>query len=1254
MLGPTPNSPRLLSVQSVNTTDAFAAKLVSNAETANDADSHNRVPISPVLTYAPAGTSVPSSPGIPPVRVEYPQLVRQFKVTDQEALVTQHAFLTRDMQRLHGEQPSFNDFLRQQLGQMVPDQPSLRLKDLTFKRWITQSDGTVKTLSSEPLRDALSRKVVSLLTDPDQKDEADSAEQFGIFTRASDGSESVSVNVQLTLDMIARRIVTQFAPTLQAFWTTPRPTLRDPNVLESPQNQLLALHKQQLSTLAALRVSDGTLSAASKRLIDAALQYPTLAEREAAFPNDARPGVYPLTMDDGTERGALMAGCFLITSTDGSEATPPTWAKGRTLPLNDANGPVVLYTPSEGFEEFATPAQARQVLAQRLDAAGPNADLLRQTLPLALQNKTEPPSGDDLMWSVEPLAGDVLGEGISRMLKRQEEEINANFSRAATDPGAWKAFDNAADWSYLLSGDNAMLARDEKLADKLAPEWLKNLTPEQETLFDFLEHSEAISTRALASMLEKLPALNVFARDRINEAIKKLYPSAQVNADKLMVQVKTRSSLQSGGRGSTHTLGFNNTSMSLTDLALKNPSEFPAIERGRFTQVTYTLPLTDTQGNPILDAEGKPVILDTEQLKALVNTTDVGGGYTRLLKEQLATDTQEGAAGELRKAWKASLSDALDKEAFLGSLNPDAYTSPAILDTSSKRGAQWVAAVLDHPDPADRPQVDGKNIVVNALVQRGLPVQGVMVIGNQTDKQLVLYTPDAPDGVSFREVADEEALNALMDKKEWRLYSASRTSPIDKNDVVKAGEAIRSYAFDATKNPVRTVGLLIDMLKLTSARMTLKPIDGNFQEELYKQKVKSLIDHADHQSVSSAEVATQSKINKALFGIEVAMIFADLLPVLGKGVSMGVRLGKAALTTLRANARILPRLIKKPGLLRGVYSEFSVAASGIPNVRVAPLRPVPKSPLTSRAPAPVIPLHTSGSVPASAAGASQNLNLSAIAVSDDVIKGRPLRPDGTYNVGDNWYVRFTDDTQVSRVYQIDSAFHARDGRVAIIDPGMPSTAPKLYRVRAFLQSDGNGGWRSSRLPGGAPQPTTVSQGTKRPASQGSSTTGAGTSSATNGLPASKRPRVPESFPGEKALMEPPVKGKNVFYHYTGAKPHAAITADRSLSPSSSDLSGQPLPGKRGRHYFTDLAPGDMPTKQISETIFGKRKHGNALDKMSHYYEVNTSGLNVIQSPNNPHIFYVDIPFEIPLKYRGGPNGELVDRVISHGKTPLKL
>ncbi|WP_330212888.1 membrane-targeted effector domain-containing toxin [Pseudomonas sp. Z18(2022)] len=1004
---------------------------------------------------------LPGSTGIPPEQRS--TLAGHFNVGDQQAFITQHNSLALAMQKLHGQQPNFKDVQLQQVAAMLADQPHLNPATLTFKRWIRQSDGIIKTLSEQPLLEALDKKIAELSSQPWKNTDEGANVQSGIFSQGKASQPPALIDTTHSLSTIAQHITTQYPEATLAFWTTPRPSKTNPLVLKAPQDELLTLHKRQLSTLAALRASDGTLSPAGKQLIDAALQYPTLAERENVFADGARPGVYPLTLDDGTERGALLAGTFLITQTDGAFSTPPTWPKGRSLALDEANGPVVLYTPGEGFEEFATPAQARETLAQRLDQGAIDADLLLQTLPLSLQNRPNPPTGDDLMLRVEPLAGDVLAEGIPQLLKRQQAEINASFAKISTQLTypLHPVIDEAADWSYLLDGSNAMQARNQKLADKLQPDWLKNLPPVKAALFAHLERAEEKSASRLRPLLEKITTLPNFARDRMNEAIQKQYPTAQVDADKLMVQVQTNTRIHTGRPSGNETRSVQNRELSLTDLALKNPTEFPAGESGKHTQVTFTLPLKDTQGKPILDANGNPVTLDTDQLKTLVNTADAGGEYTELLGRELATDTDSGRAGEVRSAWKANLADLMEKEAFLAELNPDAYKTAATTNTTTKRGAQWVAAVLKHPHPANRAQVDGKTIVANAFVQNGLTVQGVMVIGNQSDSPLVLYTPDSPDGVVFREVADQSALNALMAKKEWQLYTANRKSPVEKDSVTQLADRANSNWITTFTNPQITLAnLLINAPKTKDIGNKLKPISENIQDELYKQQVKMLIDNADAQSISSAEVAAQSKTNKIQFGIEVASIFLDLLPVAGKGVSLGIRLGKAGVKALRANTKVLPALIKNPALGRLIYADFATSAAGIPLYRSPPLRPVTAATRTvPRAlPAP--------SGPGSSTQALPNRDLSAYAVPNELIQGRPLRPDGTYNVGDNWYIRFTDSTGTNKVYQIDSAFHARSGMVNIVDPSAPLTVPKSSRIKASLLAAGNGEWRLSELPGG--------------------------------------------------------------------------------------------------------------------------------------------------------------------------------------------
>ena len=1049
-------------------------------------------------TYAPDDLPVPDSPSTPPAAVTPPR---------NSSLIEQHNEAAHAIQQLYKEQPNFKTFLQQQLATLFPDQPHLNVADLTFKRWGKQNDGSIKTLSVEPFLDALHKEIQEQLRNPGKKADEGNKVYGDFFTRGSTGVPPTLVTPSHSLHTIAQRIV-QYATTQQKFWTTPRQSPHNPHVRTTPQNELLALYKQQLATVAAARANDGTLSPASKQLIDTALQYPTLAARENAFADGARPGVYPLTVDDGTERGALLAGTFLITQTDGSFATEPAWPKGRSLALDDSHGPVVLYTPSKGFEEFATPAQAREALAKRLDDGGVEAELLLQTLPLALQNRTEQPSGDDLTWRVEPVAAEVLAEGIPWMLKRQQEEINKQLiqtltattpANPLTDPTSAQAIDDAADWSYQLDSTNALLAYNAKLIEKQQPQWLKNLTPDQEAIFLKLEQWEKKSTDALLPLLEKIPSLSDFARDRMNEAIKKLYPTAQIDADKLKVQVDETTTqdnstsfiladmtLEIFGKRTTTSSG--QTQLSLTDLALKNPTGFLPRSLQKKTTITLTLPLTDTQGNPILDSNGKPIILNDEQLKALIKTADVGGQYDKLLKKELAPD----APSNLREAWKSNLSDAMEKDAFLAELNPTAYKEQAAEDKNSKRAAQWVTAILDHPDPANRPKVDGQNIIANALYDYGQPVHGVMVIGNKVDSSLVLYTPKAPDGIAFREVAGQKAMDDLFKKDEWKAYIADRKSPVKKDDVAERDEVVRGIPnnpFTALA-PDKALDIAEKSIKVMLGGSVLKPIEGNVQDHLYQQNVQMIVDKADHQSVSSAEVAKQSFINMATYGVEVGMVFLDFLPGAGKVARTGTHLSKAALIALRANRKLLPKLTKHPGLAKTIFVDFLLATAGIKGVRAAPLRPVFRSSTSARTPTPrqrpTTPTPTPTPTPhtpapatastSSGAGtvatrpstsaAPPSRDLSAYTVPNEVISGRALRPDGTYNVGDNWYVRFTDSTGENRVYQIDSAFHARSGQVNIIDPNAPATASRSSRTVASLQSAGNGEWRINQLPGG--------------------------------------------------------------------------------------------------------------------------------------------------------------------------------------------
>jgi hypothetical protein len=910
-----------------------------------------------------------------------------------------------------------------------------------------------------------------------------------------------------------------FANAVTRFWTSPRSNEKDPS---PPQNQLINLHREMLSTQAALRLEDGTLSPASKVLIDKAFRYPTLAARENAFPNGARPGVYPITVDDNTPNGARLAGAFMITTTDGSGQTQPHWPNGnKNLPANQDHGPVVLYTPGEGFEEFATPAQLQAALMQRIDKGGVPAELLSQSLPLSAENLRKPLRGEDLTLSFAPTSGDVIAEAIPQLLERQKAELNALTHADTSDmngPQISQAMNNAANWSTQLDGSNAMLARGERLEEKQQPQWLKNLSRMNEGQYKYLDAREQQSLQTLVPLLEEIPSLQGFASQQLRAALRKKYPTVNIDPDKIMVTTTRQSRTHTGRQGAYVARNVSRQHSSLIELALKNPTAWPAAESHQHVEVKFAAKLTEVSGKPVLGADGKSVVLGTEELKTLVNELDVGGNYITLLKERMAPDAQTGAPGKLRSAWKANLSDVMQKQAFLGQLNPQAYPQ-------GSSGPEWVRAVLDFPDAATRPQVDGKTVVANTVSHYGQKLQGVVAIGNGQDGPLVLYSPDAPDGISFREVANQAALSALFKEPGWRTYASSKTSPLNP-------DGLSAIAQGSVVENLRRLGRVNEL----GSNAYLTPIQGNLQDTLYKQLTEILIDKADVGSVSSDEVAKESRYNKILFGIEVATMLMDLLPIVGKGVSTATRLTKAGLRVIRAPGRSIVNVLNKPNRLAMIYARYGDGSGMAAAGKASPiLRPVLSPAPTSRVVVPLTTTLATHQVPAGGASVRALPDISAHSVPDSLLGGRTMRGDGTYQVGEQFYVRYTDGTGVSKPYEISPVYKVEGGPVRVIDAQTKKTV-------AFLQPAGEGEWRLNRLPGGIKSATPGSKKASQPQAQKA----LGRPGSSAPLAATNKQLV--NHPDWQSAVDSGLhNGRPVYIHYTSKEGAEAIARGHSIN-----------------------------------------------------------------------------------------------------------
>lgn len=471
------------------------------------------------------------------------------------------------------------------------------------------------------------------------------------------------------------KIGTLYANFVSQFWTSSNSVQTDS---KPPQEQLVLLHRKMLSTQASLRAADGTLSTKAQGLINNALRYPTLSARENALPHGARFGVYPITVDGNTPGGARLAGSFMITSSDGSVSTQPHWPDSdKRLFVDDKHGPVVLYTPGEGFEEFATPAQMQATLMKRIDAGGVPAELLSQSLPLSVENLLKPVRGEDLTLSFTPSQGDVIAEAVPQLLTRQKDELEALMKSDTSDLNSLQilgVMNNAADWTFQFDGANAMLARGQMLEDKQQPQWLKSLSPMNEGQYQYLDTQEQQSRDALVPLLEKIPSLQGFTNLKLTAALRKKYPDVNFDPEKIIVTTTTQSIVHTGVRhGAYNPRNVTRANGSLSDFALKNPTVWPAAQSHQHQSVTMSANLTDASGKPVIGDDGRPVVLQSDELKSLVNELDVGGNYIKLLEEKMAPDAVTGEPGALRSAWKANLSDVMSKQAFLGELNPSAY-----------------------------------------------------------------------------------------------------------------------------------------------------------------------------------------------------------------------------------------------------------------------------------------------------------------------------------------------------------------------------------------------------------------------------------------------------------------------------------------------------------------------------------------------------------------------------------------------------
>ncbi|AZE53395.1 hypothetical protein C4K03_1224 [Pseudomonas synxantha] len=795
--------------------------------------------------------------------------------------------LNAQTSQLIQQQPSVGGVYQQQLAEMFPDvHLPINPNHIFYSRYRETQDEQKQLLSCESLGLLLDR-----LRAPDAKTYL--TEESGAFYRQCDTLDADQrLSATASPAILAVRLEMAITQSLNTFWESAEPGQ------PTPESQLIALRRQVLAQQLALRTLDGTLSAQGRVLADAVLKYPSDAAREKALATENRPQVYQLSLEDGS----VFAGAFIL--------SPPYGAS--------AEGCVMLYSPGEEFEEFDNLQRLNETVSARIAEGGPAGLLLIASLSIASGAAL---SGAYVLATQPPrISSDVIAASVRSLRMLQQYAIRYAVRRAVLpEPDE---LDRVTDLALQLDVAGAFAARNLRLVE-VEPTWLKTVSAPDQALYRQLDKALLDSNLVLIPLLENILSLEAFSEaqtDRVLKTQKPVY--AGVDIDPYRSLVHLRASAQQASRsvevrgyrdidsavvyvsedpkidipqflpGKHLTWGTWRTSVlvdlrTLASYARRNVEPFSV--GGLLTTISATASLVDTAGVQ----HGR---LGNSDLRALAQTADIGQKYDAYLRSAFA---QSGAGSTFAAAWQNACAAQLNLDALEARLNPDAHKLFTFHTPGS--GLDWIRAIAQHPVSTNRPKVSDHDIEVNLLVMGGAQARGqggqvinrVLVInrkGTQPSGVSVLYTPQAPDGMPFRELANGLAdLDALKVKPEWQAYFRPRMATQDAQEV------------ERIFNDKRGVH-----------RYALTPITGDLHAYLYSAQLGFQLAHADYRTRSNAQILRESVVNAFMFGVDAADLLVGLIPgkatlsLLRRGINRGLALS-------RQLGRRLPGLAQKIG-----------------------------------------------------------------------------------------------------------------------------------------------------------------------------------------------------------------------------------------------------------------------------------------------------------------------------------------------------
>lgn len=490
---------------------------------------------------------------------------------------------------------------------------------------------------------------------------------------------------------------------------------------------------------------------------------------------------------------------------------------GAVIMMDDRRGaPALLFTPDHGWEGFdgldALHTEVEDRLRETL-AATAHLPGLSDDDPAVLTGELSVTSRD-----IAENAFDTLARNVVEVQRRKV--VDAWTHRDDREGGRLRLADRLNDAlapedyldvaAMLHRRQGRLLARVNKQRLAQLPATVRQ--PWEQALAVYRKELAGAGRMLAAAGFDRIASIDQFARDELFVLLRG-HGIADDPADITIELFTTAANVTYGYRGTDV------ERRSLIDLARENVGFVDM--RGMQARTT---------GGNVLLALRRDDIVD------MIRNLNLRNRYQDYLVRELKTS----AHGARLRAASARLQEARMRFELMDARSTTYIEGDTkdFIDDHAERGYRWVEAVLDAPEPARRRRVENHDIVVSHVVYEGARLKDVLAIGVRAQGSVyrtVFYTPDAPDGRSFREFADRQSAAAgFLNHPAFEAYLLERL-PTDWSSVDRDGATRRFRVSSGTRRAVWALSGRTGErpFTLTEGRFTEEDVAGNLFDASY-------------------------------------------------------------------------------------------------------------------------------------------------------------------------------------------------------------------------------------------------------------------------------------------------------------------------------------------------------------------------------------------------------------------------------------